>query len=75
MLNYISKLPSAAFAETWPRKIALFGSTGSIGRAALNVLERSSGYFTLTVLAGGRNIRLLAEQAMRLRPPSLAVLD
>ncbi|MDR2504376.1 MAG: 1-deoxy-D-xylulose-5-phosphate reductoisomerase [Deltaproteobacteria bacterium] len=75
MLNYISGLPSAVFAETWPRKIALFGSTGSIGRAALDVLERSAGYFTLTALAGGRNMRLLAEQALRLRPPCLAALD
>ncbi|MDR2051160.1 MAG: 1-deoxy-D-xylulose-5-phosphate reductoisomerase [Deltaproteobacteria bacterium] len=75
MARYISKLPSARFAETWPRHLALLGSTGSIGRSALAILERLPGHFKVEALAGGRNTRLLAAQALRWRPDYLAVQD
>lgn len=75
MLNYISSLPSTAFAEKWPRKIVVLGCTGSIGRSAMSVLEHMEGYFEVLALGGGRNVKLLAEQATRWRPKFLAVQD
>jgi 1-deoxy-D-xylulose-5-phosphate reductoisomerase len=51
--------------------VALLGSTGSIGRQALDVLAGPG--FTVIGLAAGRNAALLAQQARAFRP-ALAVL-
>lgn len=74
-IDYISSPPP----ERWPgkerRELVILGSTGSIGRSALSVLERRPESFQLLGLAGGRNVNLLARQALLYRPPFLAVLD
>jgi 1-deoxy-D-xylulose-5-phosphate reductoisomerase len=56
------------------RRVALLGSTGSIGRQAVDVLA-SDPSLRVTALAAGRNATLLAEQAARLRPVVVAVAD
>jgi 1-deoxy-D-xylulose-5-phosphate reductoisomerase len=56
-----------AAGEGRPRRIALLGSTGSIGRQAVDVIAGDPG-FEVVGLAAGRNAALLAEQARRLRP-------
>lgn len=43
-------------------KLALLGSTGSIGRQTLEVLESLEGDWQVAALAAGRNLDLLAEQ-------------
>lgn len=73
MYNYISSLPGSDWETTFPRTVALLGSTGSIGVSTLRVIEAHPELFAVRGLAGGRNIRLLAEQADRWRPPYLAV--
>jgi 1-deoxy-D-xylulose-5-phosphate reductoisomerase len=50
------------------RRIAILGSTGSIGTQALDVIARHPDRFTVTGLAAGRNEVLLREQAARFRP-------
>lgn len=75
MLNYISQLPSEAFAASWPRRVVILGSTGSIGKSALSVIAGEKWSFKLLGLAGGRNFKLLAEQAEAWRPACLAVAD
>jgi len=76
-MKYISAIPGEEDALPFPRRIALMGSTGSIGCNTLRVLEawKDSGKFSVQALAAGRNITLLAEQASRWRPPFLAVLE
>ena len=54
--------------------VALLGSTGSIGRQALDVLEADPS-FRVVALAGGRNAVLLAEQARRFRPAIVGLTD
>lgn len=54
------------------KKIAVLGSTGSIGRQALDVC-RSLGY-GVSCLTAGSNIRLLADQVREFRP-SIAVIS
>jgi 1-deoxy-D-xylulose-5-phosphate reductoisomerase len=54
------------------RRISILGSTGSIGRQALEVIEASPDQFTVVALAAYSNVELLAEQAWRHRP-NLAV--
>jgi 1-deoxy-D-xylulose-5-phosphate reductoisomerase len=53
--------------------VALLGSTGSIGRTALAVLDRHPDRFRVVALAAHRNGELLAQQAVRYAP-ELAVL-
>ncbi len=71
MTDYISRL--TAPAPAWPRRLAIMGSTGSIGRNALRVVESQPDAFVVAALAAGRNLTLLAEQAARWRPPYLAI--
>lgn len=49
-------------------KVAILGSTGTIGRNTLDVIRRHPGHFRVTALAAGSNIRLLEEQAREFRP-------
>jgi 1-deoxy-D-xylulose-5-phosphate reductoisomerase len=53
--------------------VAILGSTGSIGRSTLAVLDRHQDRFRVVALAARRNASRLAEQADRVRP-SLVVL-
>jgi 1-deoxy-D-xylulose-5-phosphate reductoisomerase len=58
-----------------PRRVALIGSTGSIGRQAVDVLARHTDAFRVVALAAGTNGSLLAEQAAQLRPTAVALGD
>jgi 1-deoxy-D-xylulose-5-phosphate reductoisomerase len=57
------------------KRIAILGSTGSIGRSALQVVEQFPDRLQVVALAAGRNIDLLAEQIHRFRPKLAAVFD
>jgi 1-deoxy-D-xylulose-5-phosphate reductoisomerase len=48
--------------------IAVLGSTGSIGRQTLEVIESLPDRFKVIALAAGSNVTLLEEQARRFRP-------
>lgn len=50
------------------RKISILGSTGSIGRQALEVIEKLSDKFEIIALAAGSNTDLLNEQIRKFRP-------
>lgn len=49
------------------RRITVFGSTGSIGVNTLDLIARRPEAFQVVALSGGRNIKLLAEQARAFR--------
>jgi 1-deoxy-D-xylulose-5-phosphate reductoisomerase len=49
-------------------RIAVLGSTGSIGRQALDVIAKSPERFAVAALAAGQNADLLAEQVSRFHP-------
>ncbi|PIV06332.1 MAG: 1-deoxy-D-xylulose-5-phosphate reductoisomerase [Syntrophobacterales bacterium CG_4_8_14_3_um_filter_58_8] len=57
------------------KRISILGSTGSIGVSTLDVISAHPGEFTITALAGGRNIALLKQQIERFRPRLVAVID
>jgi len=56
-----------------PRGVAVLGSTGSIGRQALDVLGLHPDAFRIVALAAGTNDQLLAEQVARWRPAAVAL--
>jgi 1-deoxy-D-xylulose-5-phosphate reductoisomerase len=57
------------------RHLAIFGSTGSIGTQALEVLEEQSEYFELELLTAGRNAELLIQQAKKFKPNAVVIAD
>lgn len=50
------------------RKISILGSTGSIGRQALEVIEKIGDKFEILALAAGHNTELLNEQIEKFKP-------
>jgi 1-deoxy-D-xylulose-5-phosphate reductoisomerase len=56
-----------------PKRIALLGSTGSIGTQALDVISRYPDDFIVEVLTAGNNIDLLIEQAKKYQPDSVVI--
>src|SRR5581483_12023861 len=55
------------------KRIAILGSTGSIGRSTLRVVESFPERFQVVALAAGRNLEQAFEQARRWRPRVLSV--
>ncbi|MBN2583094.1 MAG: 1-deoxy-D-xylulose-5-phosphate reductoisomerase [Planctomycetes bacterium] len=55
--------------------VVILGSTGSIGRAALDVIEALGGDFRVLALAARDSVELLAEQVRRFNPPCVSVGD
>ena len=57
------------------KRLAVLGSTGSIGTATLDVAARFPERFAVVALAAGRNVALLGEQVRTHRPGLVAVAD
>jgi len=57
------------------KHISLLGSTGSIGRNVLHVVEQFPSRFRVVGLAAGRNIRLLQKQIDLFNPQLVSVAD
>ncbi|MBW1704311.1 MAG: 1-deoxy-D-xylulose-5-phosphate reductoisomerase [Deltaproteobacteria bacterium] len=57
------------------KKIALLGSTGSIGVNTLKVIRANPEKYRAVALAAGKNIELLLHQIGDFRPMAVAVLD
>lgn len=51
-----------------PKRLAILGSTGSIGTQALEVVSAQNGLFEVVALTAGNNADLLIEQAKKYRP-------
>lgn len=57
------------------KKIAILGSTGSIGTQALQVIEEHSDLYEAYVLTANRQADLLIEQARRFQPAQVVIAD
>jgi 1-deoxy-D-xylulose-5-phosphate reductoisomerase len=55
------------------KRIAILGSTGSIGRSTLNVIENNPGRFELVTMAAGANTQAALEDARRWMPKVLSL--
>lgn len=60
---------------TTTKRIAILGSTGSIGTQALNVIRRHRDRFAVEVLCAGSNADLLIQQALEFDPNAVAIAD
>ena len=57
------------------KRIAILGSTGSIGRSTLSVAESYPDRFEVVTLAAGSNVEAAFEQAVRWEPRILSLAD
>jgi len=64
---------SEAGTPRGPIGVAVLGSTGSVGRQTLEVIDHHPQRFRVVALAAGTNVAVLAEQAARYRPDLVAV--
>jgi 1-deoxy-D-xylulose-5-phosphate reductoisomerase len=57
------------------KRLAILGSTGSIGQSTLSVVAEHPDEFHVVGLAAGKNVELLAEQIRRFGPALVSVQD
>ena len=57
------------------KRIAILGSTGSIGTQALDVIEEHSDLFEAYVLTANNNVELLVKQARRFQPEVVVIAN
>ena len=57
------------------KKIAILGSTGSIGTQALQVIEEHSDLYEAYVLTANNRVELLIEQARRFMPEAVVIVN
>jgi 1-deoxy-D-xylulose-5-phosphate reductoisomerase len=57
------------------KNVAVLGSTGSIGRSALEVIEASAGTLRAVALSAFANVELLIQQARQFRPAYVVAAD
>jgi 1-deoxy-D-xylulose-5-phosphate reductoisomerase len=55
------------------KRIAILGSTGSIGRSTLNVIENNPERFQLLTMAAGSNVEAAIRDALRWKPKVLSL--
>lgn len=61
--------------EKGPKRIAVMGSTGSIGTQALEVIRDNSSHFAAEVLVAHSNADLLIQQAIEFNPNAVVIGD
>jgi 1-deoxy-D-xylulose-5-phosphate reductoisomerase len=66
----VGSIPGAA-----RKRIGIFGSTGSIGKQALEVIEANADKFSAAILTAHSNHQLLIEQSIRFRPEAVVIVD
>jgi len=57
------------------KRVAILGSTGSIGTQALDIIGRHPGRFRIAAISGGRNEALLVQQVERWKPTIVSVAN
>lgn len=57
------------------QRLAILGSTGSIGRQTLDIVRENPELFTVTTLSANRNWELLARQAVEFDADSVVIAD
>ncbi len=57
------------------KRIAIFGSTGSIGTQALEVIEANPALFEVEILTAHTNDELLIKQALQFKPNAVVIVD
>ena len=57
------------------KRISILGSTGSIGRNTLNVIDSLHGEIEVIYITARKNVDVLVQQALKYRPSSVGIID
>lgn len=57
------------------KKVAIFGSTGSVGESTLNVIRENLDIFKVATLVAGKNIQKLIQQIEEFKPKNVYIID
>lgn len=57
------------------KKLVILGSTGSIGKSTLSVVEHNKEQYEIFALVGGKNVALMTEQCQQYKPTFAAMDD
>ena len=57
------------------KKVAIFGSTGSIGESTLQVIRENPDLFEVVTLVAGKNIKKLIEQIKEFKPKNVYIIS
>ncbi|HGO5854400.1 TPA: 1-deoxy-D-xylulose-5-phosphate reductoisomerase [Mannheimia haemolytica] len=57
------------------KKLVILGSTGSIGKSTLSVVEHNPNQYEVFALVGGKNVELMLEQCRQYQPTFVAMDD
>ena len=57
------------------KRVTILGSTGSIGKNALNVIDNCEDQFSVIGLSANKNSQLLVEQAKKYQPKFVSIID
>jgi len=57
------------------KRISILGSTGSIGRNTLNVIDSLYGEIEVIYITARNNVEVLVQQALKYRPSSVGIVD
>lgn len=60
---------------TTPKRLAILGSTGSVGTQALEVVREHPAHFEVELLTAGKNAELLIVQAKEFKPNAVVIGD
>ena len=55
------------------KKIAILGSTGSIGKTTFNIIKKNKKDFEVTLLTTNKNVNLVIKQARVLRVKNIII--
>ena len=66
---------TALETDTGPRSVTILGSTGSVGSNTVELIENNPDAFVVEALTANRNVKLLAEQALRLKAQMAVLAD
>ena len=61
--------------ESEKKRIAILGSTGSIGTQALDVIDRHPSKFEVEILTAQNNAKLLIEQGLKFQPNAVVIAN
>ncbi|HMB77243.1 MAG TPA: 1-deoxy-D-xylulose-5-phosphate reductoisomerase, partial [Kiloniellaceae bacterium] len=74
-MTLLAEATTAEAPAAAPRSVTILGSTGSIGKNTLDLIERNPESFQVVALTARRSVALLAEQARRTRAELAVVAD
>ncbi len=57
------------------KKIAILGSTGSIGKTLINIIKKNSKKYDVVLLTSNSNYKLLLKQASILKAKNILITD